>query len=180
MDEHSTTPAGTTATHAVLPKPEKVNCPNFDLDESSEKWECFKTRWNIYKTITGLFGNNVQIQLMETCGEKLRFAMFQYDTKVDQKSETDILAAMKRLSVEEDNVMVTRVNLHTIRQDSDEPIKNFSARLRGQAELCKFDTDVMFCDLLIRGLDDRDIRCEIGAALQDSHESNATHSDTPE
>ena len=156
-----------------IPKPEKVGRPSFDLDQSTEKWEYFKTRWDTYKTATALTGTNIQIQLMETCSEPLRFALYQSDAIINSKTENQILSAMKRLSVKEENQLVCRMKLNLFQQESDEPVRNFAARLKGQAELCLFtepyltcNTDTRFThqmvrDNLVRGLYDQDIQREV-------------------
>ena len=166
-----TAPAPTTTT--TTPKPERVSRPSFTLEQSSEKWEYFKTRWNTYKTATSLIGDNIQIQLMEACSETLRFSMFQYDSNINTKPENEILAAMKRLLVKEENILVSRVNLHVLSQESNEPIRNWAGRVKGLAELCKFvvkctncDHDVRYTDHqvrdnLVRGLYDQDIQRDV-------------------
>ena len=165
-------PVNTTAT---APKPEKVQRPTFDIDQTTEKWEYYKSRWVNYKTATGITGNAIIIQLLETCSEKLRFAMFQADSKINERTEDEILSAMKRLAVKEENTMVSRLNLHNIHQEPGEHISNFVARLKGQAELCRFEiactaadceekvryTDAMVRDTLIRNLYDQDIQREV-------------------
>ena len=45
------------------------------------------------------------------------------------KSVDKVMAAIKKLAVREGNTMVTRVQLHSIRQDRDETIRSFGARL---------------------------------------------------
>ncbi|GFO25984.1 enzymatic polyprotein [Plakobranchus ocellatus] len=68
--------------------------------------------------------------------------------------------------------MVARVQLQQMRQDRDEPIRAFAARLRGQAGVCNFSikcpcgtyvdySDVMVRDILIKGLSDEEIRLDI-------------------
>ena len=60
---------------------------------------------------------------------------------------------------------MSRITLHSLRQDKDEGIRNFAARLRGQADVCKFTVycscnpgmevnfgNQMIRDVLIRGL----------------------------
>ena len=42
--------------------------------------------------------------------------------------------------------MVARVALHNMRQDRDETIRSFGARLCGQAGVCKFVTKCPQCD----------------------------------
>ena len=162
-------------TTPAAPKPEKVQRPTFDIDQSTEKWEYYKSRWVNYKTATGLTGNAIIIQLLETCSEKLRFSMFQSDSKINERTETDILALMKRLAVKEENIMVSRLHLHNIHQEPGEHVSNFVARLKGQAELCRFNvtctaldcntdiryTDAMVRDTLVRNLYDQDIQRDI-------------------
>ena len=69
--------------------------------------------------------------------------------------------------------MVARVALHNMRQDRDEPIRAFRARLRGQASVCKFTqqctrceanvdyTEAMIKDILCRGLGDTKIQMDL-------------------
>lgn len=79
--------------------------------------------------------------------------------------------------------MVARVQLQSLRQERDESVRSFSARLRGQAGVCQFTksknctcgqgvtvdfSDDMIRDSLIRGLEDDEIRLHIlGQANQD-------------
>ena len=83
------------------------------------------------------------------------------------------MAAIKKLAVREENTMVARVQLHNMRQDRDETICSFGARLRGQTSICKFlikcpgcDTDVNYtenilCDVVTRGLADSEIQLDL-------------------
>lgn len=69
--------------------------------------------------------------------------------------------------------MVARVTLHNIRQDRDDPMRNFSSKLRGQAGVCKCVitcpncnhevnyTDTIVRDVLARGIADPDIKPDL-------------------
>ena len=69
--------------------------------------------------------------------------------------------------------MVARVALHNMRQDRDEPIRSYGARLRGQASTCKFTvqcqqcnhdvgyTDHILRDVITRNIADSDIQLEL-------------------
>ncbi len=69
--------------------------------------------------------------------------------------------------------MVARVSLHNMRQERDEPIRAFGARLRGQASVCKFAKACTGCgasvnyaedilvDVLCRGLADTEIQMDL-------------------
>jgi len=69
--------------------------------------------------------------------------------------------------------MVARSALQSMRQDHDEPIRAFGARIRGQASICKYvipcpscKTDVNYTeailrDVLCRGINDQEIQLSI-------------------
>ena len=76
------------------------------------------------------------------------------------------MEAIKKLAVREANTMVARVQLHNMRQDRDEMIRSFGARLRGQAGVCKFLEEVNYTknvlrDVLTRGLADSEIQLDL-------------------
>ena len=47
------------------------------------------------------------------------------------KNEQTIIQNIKTLAVRQENIMVARVQLSQMKQDRDEPIRAFAARLRG-------------------------------------------------
>lgn len=57
--------------------------------------------------------------------------------------------------------MVARVTLDNIRQDQDEPVHLYGARLRGQAGVCKFTQQCTRCDAIVDYTDAmiRDVLC---------------------
>ena len=89
------------------------------------------------------------------------------------ETEEDVLAAIKALAVREENVMVARVALHHMKQDRDEPIRAFAARLKGQASVCKYVktcpgcdrqvtyTEAILTDVLCRGIADAEIQRDL-------------------
>ena len=84
------------------------------------------------------------------------------------------MIAIKTLAVKAENAMVSRMTLMTMTQDREEGVRNFAARLRGQAKICKFHkncshdpvqavncTDDMVRDALVKGLGDSDIQQDV-------------------
>ena len=149
---------------------EKVKRPTISLSGTSEDWSYFLSRWEDYKAATKLQSAECITQLLECCEEQLRRDLTRSaGGKLSDKTETELLAAMKCLAVREENLMVARLNLHTMRQDRDEPVRSFSARLRGQANVCKYlikcssfshdvsYVNIMLRDALIRGINDEEI-----------------------
>ena len=82
------------------------------------------------------------IQLLECCDEQLRKDLTRNAggslTDKTAAEAAEVMEAIKKLAVREENTMVARVQLNNMRQDRDETIHSFGARLRGQAGVCKF------------------------------------------
>ena len=84
-----------------------------------------------------------------------------------------VLSAIKMLAVHKENTMVARTALYTMRQDCDETIRSFSARIKGQAGVCKYImkcpscstnvnyTDTILRDVLSRGIADHEIQLDV-------------------
>ena len=162
---------------------EKVKRPTIDQAGTSEEWAYFEQRWEDYKQATRLQGNEVIYQLLECCEENLRKDLTRTHGRLNTETEQNVLKFIKTLAVRPENVLVARVQLQCLRQDREETIRSFCARLRGQARVCNFTqqkqcscsekvdfdySEIMVRDALIRGIADEDIRLEIvGQPKQD-------------
>ena len=90
---------------------------------------------------TKVTGKDRTIQLLECCDDQLRKGVTRsigLGRTLTDRPEEEILTLVRRLAVREENTMVARVALHNMRQDRDETVRSFSARIRGQAGVCKF------------------------------------------
>ncbi len=166
-------------TPSCAAKVEKVRRPTVSAAGTSEDWSYFELRWSEYKAATYLKGTDTVYQLLECCDEGLRKDLTRTFGALTLKDERTILTNIKSLAVRQENIMVARVQLQQMRQDRDEPVRAFAARLRGQAGVCNYTTDctctlvvdfsdIMVRDALIRGLEDDDIRLDIlGQSQQD-------------
>ena len=153
---------------------EKVRRPTISYGGTSEDWAYFLSRWEDYVKATRVAGDDRVIQLLECCDEQLRKDITRTaGGSLTDKPEEEVMTAIKLLAVRVENVMVARVSLHGMRQDRDEPIRAFAARIRGQADICKFtetctrcNTDVnygnaMIRDVLTRGVADPDTQLDL-------------------
>lgn len=165
--------------HAAAPasgsaKTEKVKRPTISSAGSSEDWTYFKSRWNDYVEATKVKGKERIIQLLECCDEALRRDLTRSASgSLTDKTEVEVLTAIRTLAVREENTMVARVSLHSMTQDRDETIRSFVARLRGQANVCKYFVQCTGCerdvnytesilrDVVTRGLYDHDIQLDL-------------------
>jgi hypothetical protein len=182
LDLHSRAvhPAPAPAPQAPTPriKAENVKRPVITASGTEEEWEYFLQRWDIYKQATQLTGGDILFQLLETCDEPVRRDLTRAHGNLLGVDEITVLQHMKKFTVRLENTMVARVQLQQLRQDRDETIRSFAARLKGQATICKFikkcacaePTDVdyttdMVRDCLIHGLYDDDIKQDILSQL---------------
>ena len=150
-------------------KPDKLSRPNVSKESTCEDWEYFVTRWDAYKTARRIADHDATLQLLECCEDRLRKDLHRSHSDIAMATEIDALAAINTLAVKADNAMVSRMTLLTRRQDREEGVRSFAARLRGQV-LEKlphhpFDavsyTDDMVRDALIRGLGEGDIQQDV-------------------
>ena len=152
----------------------KLARPTISSGGNGEDWEYFNTRWTEYKKAHRLKDTDVTLQLLECCDDLLRKDLTRSSGgSLTDKPEKDVLAAIKRLAIREESIMVARVNLNNMSQDRGEPVRNYCARLRGQARTCQITTACPHCtksvdytdeilrDCLIRGICDTDIQLDV-------------------
>ncbi|GFO13770.1 hypothetical protein PoB_004027500 [Plakobranchus ocellatus] len=134
--------------------------------------------WNINKPHDSL-GEDIIFQLLECCDEALRKDLTRSFRNLTSYDEPTLLGHIKSLAVRQENVMFARLQLQQTSQDRDEPVRAFSARLKGQASVCQCNipckcgsqlsySDQMVRDTLIVGLADEDIHFDVlGQANQE-------------
>ncbi|KAJ8337924.1 hypothetical protein SKAU_G00368900 [Synaphobranchus kaupii] len=157
-------------------KMEKLKRPSIALAGTDEAWSYFITRWGEYKTGTKLVGPDIVAQLLECCEEDLRKDLTHAAGKsLAESDEKDVLAAMKALAVRAENTMVARVALSNMRQGYEEPIRSFHARIKGQADTCKYEmkctktgcdqvnnfTEEILRNVIARGIADSEIQLDL-------------------
>ncbi len=171
-------PIGATATPPAPPqhKEDKVKRPTITLAGTTYDWTYFTTRWEEYKSATGITGNRLVLQLLECCDDELRKDLTRTaGGSLANKPEDDVLKAIKRLAIREENTMVARIELNSMNQDHGEAIRSFESRIRGQAHICNFTVQCPNADcnhtvsymnemlrpVFVRGISDPDIRLQV-------------------
>ena len=171
------------AQHTPTVKAEKVRRPTITTSGTSEDWFYFTARWKEYKKAAHLQADEILVQLMECCDEGLRRDLTRTYGTLTEDTEENALKCIKILAIKPENLMVARVQLQNLRQDRDETVRSYCARLRGQARICNFTksktctcneeikidySDDIVRDSLIRGLEDEEIRVDVlGQSKQD-------------
>ena len=155
-------------------KLKKVRRPTISAAGSSEDWSYFLTRWGDYVAATNVTGKDKVIQILECCDKQLHKDLTRNaGGSLTDKTADEVMEAIKKLAVREENTMVAHVQLHNMPQDRDETIRSFGARLHGQAGVCKFlvtcpgcnvevnYTENVLRDVLTRGLADSEIQLDL-------------------
>ena len=162
-------------------KPAAVKRPELTSGETMEAWTYFLQRWRSYVTSVQLTGQDLTIQLLECCDSNLRRDVTRNAVgplPIQGMTEKELLAAIKSLAVTAENTKVARVALSRMTQDRTEPIRAFAARLRGQAEVCRFLKKCPNCDGIVNQGEERvaDQLC-IGLADAEIQEDLLKHPD---
>ena len=156
-------------------RPEKVKRPDISSACTPEDWGFFSEMWSEYKDTTKITGQELITQLTNCCDKQLRQDLFRYYGPTSGKTENDVFSAIKNLAVKKENLTVARYKLIGSKQDRDEPIRKFVARLKGLASICKYtktvpapeDTvtvdfaDNIIRDVLVKGIADITIQNEV-------------------
>ena len=155
---------------------EKVKKPTVSQACTPEDWSYFESRWGDYKELTSIKEGSIVVNLMECCDEDLRKNIFRTYGSLKNNTEEEALKKIKKLAVHIENVRVARVTLHQMKQDQDDPVRGFVAKLKGQASICNYtmkfrcqcdiESDINYADeivsnVLISGLADNQIQREI-------------------
>ena len=179
---HVATPAPAPSyTTGATARVEKISRPTVDEGVSLEDWLYFEQRWREYKNATRITGLDLTYQLLECCnpdGLRKNLVRMHRDSLTTCK-ENELLTHIRRLAVRTENAMVARDVLSKMRQDRDEPVRAFSARLKGQARVCQFVakcqcphcpdhdvcvgtdySDIVVRDQLVLGCADHDIKLD--------------------
>ena len=166
---------------------EKPKRPTISSGFSSERWTYFLSRWSQYKIMTALNNTNSVGQLLECCDEELRLDLHRsVGSQITNMTEANVLAEIKNLAVKEENILVSRIALRGMVQGPDEDVKHFSARIKGQANTCKYTvrctrtgcgTEISYAeseikDQLCKGLADLEIQQEL---LSHSNQNMSLH-----
>ena len=167
------------STGATVPV-EKIKRPTIELAGTKEEWTYFQTRWEDYKEATKISGSQEKTQLIECCSEEMKRNLIRLSGgSIQNKNIKDVMTAIEQLAVREENIMVARLDLHNMKQENDESIRSFLARLRGQASTCNFTVECSDCqkhinyaenaikDAIIRGINDPTIQMELLSSSQE-------------
>ena len=166
--------------HLRTAHPDPGEPPTVGRNTSPRAWRRFLASWASYKAAAGLGPAQLPGRLVDRCCRPdLRQDLLEEDSEEDiyQKPEPDILAAIRRRAVKEEDsggVTASRVRLLGMKQPAGVGVRTYAASLRRQADACDFRVtvrcprcrtdlaasygDSMVRDQLCRGLADAGLR----------------------
>ena len=114
-------------------------------------------------------------ELFECCSTELGDDIIRENRKLLEGTEKDLLAAIKRLAIIPVAKTVRRSDVLQMRQDHDEAVRAFYARVKGKADTCAYVvkcthsncgqqvdyTNEVIKDMLVTGLSDAEIRRDV-------------------
>ena len=129
-------------TAAAAPTTLKLKPPTVGPGCNPDQWSAFTRQWEMYKTGMALRTEQRSTALFYCCEDELKTDLMRdLQNDVSTMCESDLLAAIKRLAVKDESVLVHRIKLSKMTQAPGTPIRTFLASLRGQAALCQYVAD---------------------------------------
>ena len=112
---------------------------------SEESWRFFLDEWSRYKRQTGIKYQELLDELWNCMTDDLRQLAFAKGGTTNLTTEADMTERIKSLAVVSLHPSVHVVNLHEMRQESDENVHAFAARVRGIATSCGLKKECSSC-----------------------------------
>ena len=137
-----------------------------------DQWNSFTREWEVYKETVSIPLEKIPVYLLACCEPDLKSSVERSDPRLSSKSESDVLASIKRHAVVSVAVSVLRTELLTMKQDHEESIIAFASRALGKARNCKLvvkcphDADVDYSEdvvkqVILAGMYDDDIKRKV-------------------
>ena len=168
-------PASDLASESVSTKL-KLKPPSIGPGCDPDQWCHFKRQWEMYKKVMKLGNTELATGLFYCCEDDLKSTLMRdMQGDISAMAEADLLAAIKRLAVKDESVLVKRIKLSKLTQAPGSPIRTFLSLLRGQAALCQYSvkckvagcdhiydySEEIIKDNLIRGIADSEILSDL-------------------
>ena len=172
-DEHNVTDMSSNQPN----KTEKMDKPTIEKGCNLEGWAFFQSEWNDFKLLTKPSKQDISLILLQCCQAELKKDLRRSHANLGSKDEDFVMAAIKERAVPVENIVVSRVALLQMKQDADESVRSYEARLKGQANVCNYSlkptcpscdhefvvyyTEEQVRDVLVSGLADNEIRSDV-------------------
>jgi len=119
----------------------KLERPQVDAGMSTENWNVFLRRWEVFRAGSGIDAASSPAQLFQCAGGALGDRRLKSDPDAASRTLPELLQAMRALAVIPVAVSVLRTELLQLNQGRGEQFRSFAARVRGKAETCSFHAE---------------------------------------
>ena len=117
-------------------RPEK---PVITANMTPLQWANTEKYWTLYKKASRISSESDRTtHLLTCCDQELRDQLFSIHDDIFEMNEVNMLKIIKNMAVKSESVIVAQVNLVRSRQNAEEPIRSYYARLKGQAVICDY------------------------------------------
>ena len=170
-------------------KAPQIKRPKISGGSSEETWNAFLQRWSMFKTGTDLSAAEKVQHLFQCCDDDLGDSILRGAPSSVAGNEEQLVAVVKKFAVVPVAICIPRAELIARRQDHEENIQSFYAKLKGKAATCVYATkcpiptcgaavdftDIIVKDVIIAGLVDEEIKKKVlGLAPLDEKDVDAT------
>ena len=99
-------------------------------------WDLFKQEWTTYSKAAGVPKPMEGVYLINCCDNDLRANLHKEDPEISTKPVKDVLEAIEKLAVMKVAMCVLQTELLSLKQEHEEPIRQFNMRAWGKARSC--------------------------------------------
>ena len=134
--------AATVTTKNTNSKAKRPDRPVVNCDIDDREWALFEDTWERYKHMIGVTEvASLRMELRSACSSEVNKMLFEFvgPTTLNACTEAELLAHIKTVAVKQVHHEVHQMTFHGMMQQDGESITRWSARLKAQAFLCKFE-----------------------------------------
>ena len=169
---HRAAPATPAPTDARRLKAPQLDRPKISRGTSPEEWNTFTQKWGIFKNGSDIPPNQLTAQLLQCCDKELEDDVLKDMSDIPTATEAELLQVIKNLAVISMSTSVRQNELIALKQDHGQPIRSYSAQLKGKARTCSLFkacgcgqrvdyTDEIVKMVILNGISNNDIQQEV-------------------
>ena len=112
------------------PRPPPLQMPKLSSQCSVAKFDDFQKQWRFYKASVDMPQNAVTSYLMNCLEEEVKNDVLAADADIHEKSEDEVLAAIKQYAVQRRAISSLKVDVWQMSQGEGESVHKFYARVK--------------------------------------------------
>ena len=117
--------------------------PKVSSDIFDDEWCSFVNEWQSFKSTTELPEDSVNRYLLSCCEEELRSSVLRAEPRIVERSEKEVLTAIKKLAVVSVAICTLQSEVIQMRQEHTEAVRHYAARVR--MEKWKVQKSIQMC-----------------------------------